>query len=138
MTMGVVAIDQPVKVYRNLRKNTFSVLSTTAPDRGRLIGHADVVVLANVTFKVSQAGRQRVLKDKQKNVHAYVVGLLQYTAQDLDLLDSLEGFVQEVTYNPYKHTTFVYKDTGLPCFSAGVALLINNRVYTHNLLGSPT
>jgi hypothetical protein len=69
--------------------------------------------LADVTFKVSEAGRQRVIKEKRKNVHAYICGkLLLCTKVDNDTLfnnldfhfDMLESTV--VSYNPYKHKDF--------------------------------
>jgi hypothetical protein len=52
----------------------------------------------DVKFTVSEAGRQRVLKGKTKNVHAYAVGMLK-TPED-------PFWDIKVVYNPYKHTHF--------------------------------
>ena len=87
-----------VRVYRNLHKQCLSVLHRTK--RGwRLWKHVDGIELENVKFKVSQAGRKRVLRKKRKNVHAFVegidVGSCGYNAQDLIIN------LRHVKYNPY-------------------------------------
>jgi hypothetical protein len=60
-----------VFVYRNLRRGCLSVRDTKTR---RVIAHVDEIFLRDVKFKVSKAGRERVLKEKQKNVHAGVEG----------------------------------------------------------------
>lgn len=66
--------------------------------------------LENVTFKVSEAGRQRVLREGRKNVHAYIIG---------DLVDGQPLTKGEtVTYNPYRFSSFVLKDTEAPVHKA--------------------
>ena len=91
-----------VFVYWNLHKNVWSVKALEGENKGRVIAHTKQVTLYNCTFKVSQAGRQRVLLEKRKNVHAGVVG---YT----DVPDVLQPMAQsiKVTYNPYRFTSFV-------------------------------
>ncbi len=64
------------------------------------------LVLTDVHFKVSEAGRQRVIRDKRKNVHAFAVGIISTTP-----LGGLTGLVC-VGYNPYKAGHFIRKDTG--------------------------
>ena len=59
------------------------------------MAHVHFLCLKNVTFKVSEAGRQRVLKQKKKNVHAFVEG----TVCDWSSLKKIPS--TEVTYNPY-------------------------------------
>lgn len=87
-----------VKVYRNLTKKCWSI-----QHRGLVIAHANTVELANVTFKVSQSGRDRCLREHRKNVHAFVVGDLigcgATPRKDIPLM--------EVTYDPYKASNFV-------------------------------
>jgi hypothetical protein len=68
-----------------------------------------------VIFRVSEAGRQRVLCDKRKNVHAGVVGFVA----DISLL----GQSVKVTYNPYKFDSFIKRDNELPVYTAKVAHL---------------
>ena len=91
-----------VFVYYNLHKKCFSVKALEGENKGRVIQHRNSVDLANVTFKVSEKGRQRVLKEKRKNVHAGVVGqLLPPTVTSNKLT--------EVYYNPYIVDHFVNK-----------------------------
>lgn len=106
------------KVYFNIRKKYFSIQQD-----GKVVGHQDFVVIRQPKFKVSEAGRQRVLKTKRKNVHAFVVGELSgdrsiYRYKDL---------LTEVTYNPYHHTTFVNKKTLQPIHDASWAMLITEN-----------
>ena len=85
----------PVDVYRNLHKNTWSIRSRTT---GRVIAHADNVVVKNVKFVVQPAGRQRVLDEERKNVHAFVRGTLSPISTDML---TLVEFNVQIKYNPY-------------------------------------
>ena len=88
-----------VFVYRNLHRKCYSVKSL---ETGRVLFHADEITLVNVKFRVGKAGRERVLKTRQKNVHAGVVGYIA----DVSLI----GQTSRVTYNPYKYSSFVRQD----------------------------
>lgn len=103
-------IGERVFVYRNLHKKCYSVKSLKT---GRVIAHVDSIDLINVSFRVSQAGRNRVLREKRKNVHAGVVG---YVSCPLGAEHSVS-----VTYNPYKFDSFVTKIDELPIFKADKA-----------------
>ena len=46
-------------VYWNLNRRCWSVKD---PATGKVVAHADRVVLSDAVFKVSEAGRQRVLR----------------------------------------------------------------------------
>ena len=94
-----------VKVYFNLRKKVFSIVSCQGPDKGRVIEYAKDIFLKDCTFKVNAAGRARVLESRQKNVHAYVYGTL-CTHQEMLLREDL-GALPRVRYNPYETETFV-------------------------------
>ena len=100
-----------VFVYRNLHKNCWSVKALEGENKGRVIHHAQNVVLSECTFKVSEAGRQRVLRERSKNVHAGVVGqLVRINTGDVYMPHSMP-----ITYNPYKYSTFVnVNDEGVP------------------------
>jgi len=89
-----------VEVYFNLHKHLFSVRSASS---GRVILHTDRVHIRNPEFVVRQGGRQRVLKERKKNVHAFVRGNI--TVFD-DFDPDYNGY-SLVSYNPYKHDTFV-------------------------------
>ena len=98
-----------LEVYRNLHKKCFSVRR-----KGRVIEyiydsglhHRRVeLYLINAQFVVQPAGRERVRREKRKNVHAFVRG----TAMPFGGLHrkSLIGnCVSTITYNPYTMNTF--------------------------------
>ena len=119
-----------VFVYFNLNRKLFSVKALEGPDKGKVIGHTTYLWLKDVTFKVSEAGRQRVLREKRKNVHAGVVGNI-----DCDISNQgsrnfgyslLKHHSTQVTYNPYRFASFVNKRTWEPvrhaqyCFVSAV------------------
>lgn len=114
-----------VFVYYNLHKKCWSVKALEGPNKGRVIKHTDKVYLKDVTFKVSQKGRERVLKEQRKNVHAGVVGHLSLA----DLGKVQEEYYTEITYNPYKYSSFVNKFTEKVVNSAPSAWLDNKRVW---------
>ncbi len=62
-----------VYVYFNLHRKCFSIKALEGAMKGRVIAHRDNVLLFHTTFKVSQAGRERVIREKRKNVHAFSV-----------------------------------------------------------------
>jgi hypothetical protein len=111
-----------VFVYFNLHRKCWSVKALEGPTKGRVVQHADTLMLTDCVFKVSEAGRQRVLRERRKNVHAGVVGTLT------PALDRFIRDVKMVTYNPYRAGTFVNKVTGEPIHSADVVLLQHRHV----------
>lgn len=94
-----------VKVYWNLHKKCFSV-----QHKGLVIAHVNHLTLEAPVFKVSEAGRQRVLATRRKKVHAFVVGW--WNGTPATPIDSELVFTHKVTYNPYKYDHFVF--TGDP------------------------
>lgn len=100
-----------VFVYFNLHKRLFSVKALTGEKKGRVIAHVTALKLKDVEFKVSQAGRARVLREKKKNVHAGVVGYVSFDHEH-GVHDSETGWF-DITYNPYKYSQFVERETEL-------------------------
>jgi hypothetical protein len=94
---------QKVFVYKNLHKGCWSVKDVKS---GLVLAHCEEIELENATFKVSEAGRQRVLREGRKNVHAGVVGY--YTGNSFELQDIMKG-MNMVTYNPHKFDSFRVK-----------------------------
>jgi hypothetical protein len=70
---------------------------------GRVIKHATTLYLQNCTFIVRPAGREKVLKTKRKNVHAFIKGE-EYEQQGPYIP------VRRVKYNPYKAPYFTAND----------------------------
>lgn len=114
-----------VFVYFNLHKKVFSVRSMEGSSKGRVIAHLNDITLHDVTFKVSEAGRQRVLREKRKNVHAGVVG---HWTGDVDPVIRDTSDIA-VTYNPYKYSSFVLAENELPIHWASAAFLTSRRIY---------
>jgi hypothetical protein len=110
-----------VFVYFNLHRKLFSVKALEGENRGRVISHCDEIYLENVSFRVSEAGRQRVLKEGRKNVHAGVAG---EWVQD----GPTAATGQAITYNPYRYASFVVKSTLEPVFKAQQAWLKNRTI----------
>ncbi len=93
--------------YRNLNRKGV-VYSIKSIKTGLVLDRISFLVLENAQFKVSQSGRQRVILNKKKNVHAGAVGFP---------MDYCEEWVtsknkwRKVSYNPYKNSFFVYTRT---------------------------
>ena len=79
----------------------------TGPNKGLVIAHAEYVTLKNAVPRVSEAGRQRVLRDKQKNVHAGIVG-------EWVPFETPAVHTTAISYNPYKGPTFTFRSNGEP------------------------
>ena len=105
-----------VEVYFNLHKKLFSVRQCST---GRVILHTKGVHLLNPVFVVREAGRQRVLRERKKNVHAFVRGEVTYFDDfNPEILD-----VDIVGYNPYRAATFVSAHDTSPVRTAKRAVL---------------
>ena len=96
--MQQLDITKPIKVYFNLHKKCLSV------QQGGIVKfHAEYICMRDVKCKVSEAGRQRVLKEKRKNVHAYLIGYITCPT----VIDDMAKFSGKLKYNPYKYSSFV-------------------------------
>lgn len=114
-----------VAVYFNLHKHLFSVvcLEKGHPMKGRVIKHADEVDLVDVTFRVREGGRQKVLREKKKNVHAFVIGTMKTFDEVAPVFFNEGRKFKKVQYNPYKYSTFVDKQEN-PIHNAEYAMLL--------------
>lgn len=102
-------------VYFNIRDKVFS-----GREKGIVTCHPRRIHLTDCTFKVSEAGRRRVLEEKRKNVHAGVDGEPQYLSC---VVPSYETGWRKATYNPYKYESFVDYQTKDAIFEADEAIL---------------
>lgn len=107
--------------YRNLHKkgNVWSVRDVAT---GLVVDHVEKIIMKDVTLKVSEAGRQRVLKEKRKNVHAGVQGTRIFMLPKKGKL-----FFQPVFYNPYKVDSFVDR-FGNPVHKCRYAMKVDDRL----------
>lgn len=107
-----------VAIYKNLHKNMFSVVSREGKNYGKVIAHCDGAVLSNVSFTVSKKGRQRVVEERKKNVHAYVVGHIEAAKnwqpfrEGVGFVNKMDNestmFAERIHYNPYHRDSFFY------------------------------
>jgi hypothetical protein len=99
-------LNNQIRVYRNLNKKTFSYQKKTKKG-WRVAGWSDEILIQNATFRVSQAGRARVIREKRKNVHAYIIGDPIYVRGLTKKTPILKNFKTKLYYNPYKTKTFM-------------------------------
>ena len=105
-----------VRVYYNLHKSCLSVQHMTKKG-WRVRQHLTRIALVDVEFVVNEKGRQRVLKEKRKNVHAYVIGTMVEAPQYEDF-DPSTNETWGITYNPYENSTFVIRESNIPVHRA--------------------
>jgi hypothetical protein len=131
-----------VNVYRNLSpqykgQRAWSLMAQEGPSKGKVIDIVDAVILKDVTFVVREGGRQRVLRDKQKNVHAFVQGdlvktfplnTLKKTATGTALAPGKDASVR-VSYDPYHAGYFFREDTGKAVADAPLVVVAPAGVY---------
>ena len=95
-------LHSEIEIYRNLNKKCFSIKDKKTK---LVVAHVDGVLVRNCKMKVSEAGRQRVIRDQRKNVHSIMLGeFLGEASYDVSLLN-------EVYYDPYKLNCFVLRDS---------------------------
>lgn len=101
-----IPYEKRVRVYRNLNagktEKVFSILHN-----GLVHAHGHSFILTDCNFIVKEAGRQRVIHEQRKNVHAYIEGILDESQPMMLLLN-------EIGYNPYKQGSFMLKTENKP------------------------
>ncbi len=121
-----------VEVYWNLHKKTYSVRDLSGPNKGRVTSHSDSITIKDVTFVVQPAGRARVMRDRVKNVHAFVRGVPHdRTDEEINarMVDQAtgRGSWTRVSYNPYKAGSFLSSD-GDPISRADLVLCETSEI----------
>lgn len=116
-------------IYFNLHKRCWSLKAlqsdpSTGAVKGRVTTHAVTALLFGVTCKVSEAGRQRVIREKRKNVHAGLIA--QTVIIDADVKPVIGR--QLLSYNPYNAAHFYDRNNRNPVDRCNFALLYNGRV----------
>ncbi len=115
--------DKPVRLYRNLTKKGiwYSLIQN-----GKTVAHTSAICLKNCTFKVNEKTRQRVLRNKRKEFHAYIEGM--YTESGMGRTASRNDLPAVITYNPYTHIGFTCKNlTTKPFLVTGARFVICNH-----------
>lgn len=107
-----------VRVYRNLHKDGYVY---SIRQHGLIVGHTSELNLKNCRFIVNQFGRNKVIKEKRKNVHAYIEGLISNKVNNNCVLSL-------VSYNPYKNNQFVCVESGNSVLEADFVLIKNDKI----------
>jgi len=136
-----------VEIYRNLHNNTFSVrllrprLSRRQDERranlkGKIVRHIEnweILRLTNAKFAVQPAGRARVIREKRKNVHAFIRGTVDMAGGYLGKAPPHEIF--EVSYNPYESDKFLKEQNNsirfVPIYTAPRVAISHGVVYVN-------
>lgn len=130
-----IDFDKKVYVYRNLHKGCWSV-----KQNGLVKAHSLEMEMFSCMMKISQAGWLRVIREKRKNVHAFVHGYIHPNFIGLDFepepidgdrkvwTDLPEDQMREIRYNPYDRASFTYRDDGSPAWFASYARFDEKRL----------
>ena len=110
-----------VRIYYNFHKKLFSV-QEKVNGSWKVVEHTNEIFLRNATFKVSEAGRQRVLKEKRKNVHAFILG------ERFPFVPKSLVYRDEISYNPYKASNFMVVSENKPLDRAKYVVILNGKV----------
>lgn len=111
---------QRVRVYRNLHNGLFSIKDRKTH---RVLGYANNLLLTDVTFIISKSGQERARREKKRNVHAYAEGYYmgEMSVERVSLCP--------LTYNPFKHDTFMYRGSTRPITKAERVLFNQSKIY---------
>lgn len=114
-----------MEVYRNLHNGLFSIRCA----RTKLVlAHGDNFYIDNVTGVVRESGRLKVLRDDQKNVHAWLTG--NYKGE----INRSMRIGEPVYYNPYKTDRFENIISGSVYFNIGQAFNMNKTIKGEQLI----
>lgn len=107
-TPRITRTGDAVSCYRNLNKFAqmmFSVKQDAGELKNKVTGYAKVFVIAGtpenpLRVKISEAGRLRVNREKRKNVHSSINGIVLDAYNQPLTLNALNK-LDVLTYNPY-------------------------------------
>ena len=112
----------PVRVYFNLTRKVWSIQSYQPGKGWRLLTHATHLTLQNAVTKVSESGRQRVIRERKKYVHAYIQGELIRTVPQ-------SHSDRRLSYNPYTGPDFYWKDDNTVAKELGEVVFSESGVF---------
>lgn len=92
------------------------------------MSHPESVVVKDVTLVVNESGRQKVVEQQRKNVHAYVRGKVA----NPQTMPRNPTEITPLTYDPYTFEQFVDANTKKPIQAATYVLCQPNSVYAIN------
>jgi hypothetical protein len=103
-------LTKRVKVYRNLHQDCLSIQAYCKDAKGwRVWSHCygGNYILEDMDTQVNETNRQKVIRQKSKNVHAFITGYWTgFTNSTPE-----ENFMNTLYYNPYKQDRFTVKES---------------------------
>lgn len=120
------APPEKVRVYFNLHKKKLSV-QRKVDGRWLVWQHMNEITLTNVRFKVSEAGRRRVIEQKRKNVHAFIEGEPYHFHHAMQISPALNP--RRVKYNPYKQKGFQFENCDSVLTRADIVVINGKEVF---------
>jgi hypothetical protein len=128
-----VEASEQVRVYFNLHKKKFSVQSKKG-NAWKVGSYANLVHLKSPRFVVSQAGRNRAVREQQRNVHAYVQGAMDvvwpYGTDEIGverLLGAYAPSAVRVAYNPFRSEHFTSAAGDVMAGDRAVLVAVDDR-----------
>ena len=122
--------EKPIRVYRNLNRKFGKEKGFWSVKQGVVRFHCTQIFLKNVTFPVNERVRLEVVRDKKKQVHAYVEGFI------IDRPTYFDNY-EAITYNPYENKKFVCCRGEVKAAEACMLVRLSGgkmRVYASNIL----
>ena len=119
------AMNKEVWVYRNLKHGRKARRLYSVMQNGKVLRTVHRLLLVDVRFVVREGGRQRVLREGRKNVHAFVVGRIASSVYGID--KNGKNLPVTVVYNPHNDAHFY--GFGKP-LSGARAVLLNEHGMT--------
>ena len=113
------------KVYKNTTRSTWSIKV-----KDKVVKHTDSILIQNPVFICSQKTIERIRKTKRKTPCAYVCGNIidcSFPENWLDFFGCLSN-TNEVIFNPYQFTSFVFEKTKGPITHAKYCIMIYPKV----------
>lgn len=111
-----------VRIYRNLNNGTMSIQVKDSKS-WKVVGHVTNAIVRDVKFHIQEGGRQRVIREQRKNVHAWGEGIL------VGQFDNSVVAPIALGYNPYTNSTFVERGTTNAIAKCSYLVVRNNLVF---------
>ena len=115
------------RIYFNLHKHVFSIQHKIPGKGWRLWKHTNNLIAEGCTFKVYESRRQKVLRERQKNVHAYII--CEKITENCNLDNNFCVYNNRISYNPYKFPNFYNKTTEEKIDSVQKIYLNNGKLH---------
>ena len=114
-------------VYLNLNNGKISLMGTRKPHTGKVVCHADAVLLTDVTFRVRPGGHRKAVETGVRNVHAFARGEVNTNINTSDLMCSTRW--ERVRYNPFIQGWFFRECDGARIDACAAALIVGHKLY---------